>query len=64
MLTRTKPEKRTTVREAQKHPYIRGGTNNEPIFELPSGDFPSKCGDPIVPLKSAKELAAQQKRER
>jgi len=65
MLTRTKPENRITVREAQKHPYIRGGTNDEPIFELPCGDFPSKCGDPIVPLKSAKELTTQQKeRER
>mmetsp|Transcript_3522 Transcript_3522/g.3924 ORF Transcript_3522/g.3924 Transcript_3522/m.3924 type:complete len:516 (+) Transcript_3522:243-1790(+) len=65
MLTRTKPENRMTVREAQKHPYIRGGTNDEPIFVLPCGDFPSKCGDPIVPLKSAKELTTQQKeRER
>jgi len=65
MLTRTKPENRMTVREAQNHPYIRGGSGNEPVFELPRGDIPSMCGDPVVPLKCAKDLATQQKeRER
>lgn len=61
MLTRTKPENRITVREAQNHPYIRGGTDEEPIFELPAGDIPSNCGDPVVPLECAKDLAKEQK---
>jgi serine/threonine protein kinase len=60
MLTKTKPEERMTVREAQGHPYIRGGPG-EDIFSLPAGDIPSKCGDPVVPLKCAKELAVIQK---
>jgi len=65
MLTRTKPENRVTVREAQKHPYIRGGAGSDPVFVMPSGDYPSQCGDPVVPLNCAEALATQQKeRER
>jgi len=63
MLTKTKPEERMTVREAQSHPYIRGG-KGDAIFSLPSGDVPSKCGDPVVPLKCAKALAETQKERR
>lgn len=61
MLTRTKPENRITVREAQNHPYIRGGLDREPVFELPAGDIPSNCGDPVIPLECAKDLAKEQK---
>mmetsp|Transcript_26027 Transcript_26027/g.38470 ORF Transcript_26027/g.38470 Transcript_26027/m.38470 type:complete len:547 (-) Transcript_26027:187-1827(-) len=61
MLTRTKPENRITVREAQNHPYIRGGLDGEPVVELPSGDIPSNCGDPVIPLECAKHLAKEQK---
>lgn len=60
MLTKSNPEERLTVREAQIHPYIRGGQGEEP-FQLPAGDIPSKCGDPVVPLKCAKDLIAFQK---
>lgn len=63
MLTKTNPEERMTVREAQMHPYIRGAVG-EDIFSLPEGDIPSKCGDPVVPLKCAKELAGIQKGRR
>jgi serine/threonine protein kinase len=63
MLTKTKPEERMTVREAQSHPYIRGGRGDD-IFSLPEGDVPSKCGDPVVPLKCAKALAETQKERR
>jgi serine/threonine protein kinase len=62
MLTKTKPEERMTVREAQNHPYIRGGARSgDEVFSLPAGDYPSKCGDPVVPLKCAKALADGQK---
>jgi len=60
MLTKTDPEERITVREAQDHPYIRGGPG-EDIFSLPAGNVPSNCGDPVVPLHCAKELADIQK---
>ena len=60
MLTKTNPEERMTVREAQMHPYIRGHNDEEP-YTLPKGDVPSNCGDPIVPLKCASDLALIQK---
>jgi hypothetical protein len=59
-MTKSNPEDRITVREAQEHPYIRGGPDETP-YVLPSGDVPSKCGDPVVPLKCARELADFQK---
>ena len=60
MLTKTNPEDRLTVREAQMHPYIQG-RQDEDRFSLPAGDIPSKCGDPVVPLKCAKSLVEFQK---
>ena len=60
MLTKTNPEERLTVREAQIHPYIRGHHGEDP-FALPAGDIPSNCGDPVVPLKCAKNLIEFQK---
>ena len=54
MLTKTNPAERMTVREAQNHPYIRG--MGIP-FPLPQGDFPSKHGDPVVPLTCASAYA-------
>jgi serine/threonine protein kinase len=51
MMTKTNPDERMTVREAQIHPYIRGVGVNP--FELPQGDYPSRHGDPVVPLKCA-----------
>lgn len=56
-LTKSKPEERMTVREAQNHPYIRG-RKGEREFKLPEGDIPSKHGDPVIPLKCATQLAA------
>lgn len=50
-----KPEDRMTVREAQTHPYICGNANEN--YRLPEGDFPSKHGDPVVPLTCAPELS-------
>jgi len=61
-LTKTKPEERMTVREAQNHAYIRG-KKGEKVFELPEGDIPSKHGDPVVPLKCAEDLAAIMEKE-
>jgi serine/threonine protein kinase len=51
MMTKTNPDERITVREAQIHPYIRG-VGATP-YELPQGDYPSRHGDPVVPLKCA-----------
>lgn len=56
-LTKTRPEERMTVREAQNHAYIRG-RKDEIEFRLPEGDIPSKHGDPVVPLQCAKHLAS------
>lgn len=50
------PEDRMTVREAQNHPYIAGGPD-EPTYEPPHGDIPSKHGDPVIPLKCAADLS-------
>jgi serine/threonine protein kinase len=55
-MTEKAPEKRMTVREAQNHPYIIGGPDEEP-YTLPRGDYPSSHGDPVVPLKCATELS-------
>jgi len=51
-----KPEDRMTVREAQNHPYIVGPPD-ESTYIPPSGDFPSKHGDPVVPLTCAPDLS-------
>lgn len=45
-LTKTKAGKRMTVRQAQKHRWIRGG-EGEPDYELPQGNYPSSTGSPI-----------------
>jgi len=55
-MTEKQPEARMTVREAQHHPWIAGKEGEEPYL-LPQGDYPSKHGDPVVPLRCAAELS-------
>jgi len=55
-LTKSNPEERMSIREAQLHPWIRGDENEEQ-YEVIQGDFPSHHGDPVVPLKCAGELS-------
>jgi serine/threonine protein kinase len=55
-MTEKKPELRTTVREAQLHPYIVG-SDNEERYSLPAGDIPSGHGDPVIPLECAEKLS-------
>ncbi|GAX24353.1 hypothetical protein FisN_4Lh476 [Fistulifera solaris] len=55
-MTEKKPEDRMTVREAQLHPYIAGGTGEE-SYSPPQGDIPSNHGDPVVPLLCASALS-------
>lgn len=55
-MTEKKPELRTTVREAQLHPYIIGNEKEE-RYSLPAGDIPSGHGDPVIPLQCATELS-------
>ena len=62
-LTKTRPEERMTVREAQNHPYICGH-KGEVMFQLPEGDIPSKHGDPVVPLNCAVDLAVMMDKEK
>ena len=54
-MTEKNPENRMTVREAQCHPWIAGGPDEEP-YEPPIGDYPAKHGDPVVPLHCAHDL--------
>lgn len=56
-LTKKNPDERMTVREAQSSPWIQGGDGEEP-YELAFGDFPSRHGDPVVPLTCAPRLAS------
>lgn len=57
-MTEKKPENRMTVREAQNDPWIAGQADDtDPVYNAPVGDYPSKHGDPVVPLKCAKELS-------
>ncbi|KAG7360482.1 serine/threonine protein kinase [Nitzschia inconspicua] len=55
-LTKSNPEDRMSIREAQLHPWIRGGDGEEP-YEVTQGDYPSHHGDPVVPLKCAGDLS-------
>mmetsp|Transcript_11014 Transcript_11014/g.17040 ORF Transcript_11014/g.17040 Transcript_11014/m.17040 type:complete len:574 (-) Transcript_11014:82-1803(-) len=55
-LTRSKPEDRITIREAQNEVWIKGD-EGEPEWIFPQGDYPSKHGDPVVPLNCADALA-------
>lgn len=55
-MTEKKPEDRMTVREAQNEPYIAGGPG-EDSYQPPQGDFPTKHGDPVVPLNCAASLS-------
>lgn len=55
-MTEKNPSDRMTVREAQHHPWIAGGTG-ETKYLLPQGDVPSEHGDPVVPLKCATHLS-------
>jgi serine/threonine protein kinase len=57
-LTKPDPEERMTVREAQTHPWIMGGSHGEPHWDFPKGDIPSQHGDPVIPLECAEELSA------
>jgi serine/threonine protein kinase len=57
-LTKSNPEERISIREAQLHPWIRGDeSSGEPPYEVTQGDFPSHHGDPVVPLKCAGDLS-------
>lgn len=56
-MTEKDPEKRMTVREAQHNPYIAGGQGDDKPYKFPQGDYPSKHGDPVVPLKCADKLS-------
>jgi serine/threonine protein kinase len=55
-LTRSNPDNRMSIREAQLHPWIRGDDAGIP-YEVTQGDFPSHHGDPVVPLKCAGDLS-------
>jgi serine/threonine protein kinase len=55
-LTKSNPEERMSIREAQLHPWIKGGPGEEP-YEVAQGDVPSHHGDPVVPLKCAGDLS-------
>ena len=56
-LTKKDPEERMSIRQAQLHPWVRGAEDSgEPPYEVTQGDFPSKHGDPVVPLKCAGAL--------
>lgn len=55
-LTKSNPEERMSIREAQNHPWIRGDETEEQ-YEVAQGDIPSHHGDPVVPLKCAGELS-------
>jgi len=55
-LTRSKPEDRITIREAQNEAWIKGD-EGEPEWIFPEGDYPSKHGDRVVPLNCADALA-------
>lgn len=56
-LTKKDPEERMSIRQAQLHPWIKGDEMiGEPLYEVPQGDYPSKHGDPVVPLKCAGDL--------
>ena len=57
-MTEKQPEARMTVREAQNDPYIvRNEADKDDKWVMPMGDYPSKHGDPVVPLKCAAELS-------
>lgn len=57
-LTKPDPDERISVREAQLHPWIAGGSKGEPRWEFPEGDTPSQHGDPVKPLECAEALSA------
>eukprot|EP00529_Nitzschia_sp_RCC80_P024855 CAMPEP_0113478286 /NCGR_PEP_ID=MMETSP0014_2-20120614/20672_1 /TAXON_ID=2857 /ORGANISM="Nitzschia sp." /LENGTH=536 /DNA_ID=CAMNT_0000371461 /DNA_START=52 /DNA_END=1665 /DNA_ORIENTATION=+ /assembly_acc=CAM_ASM_000159 len=56
-LTKSNPEDRMSIREAQLHTWIKGeeGDKDYP-YEVAQGDVPSHHGDPVVPLKCAGDL--------
>jgi serine/threonine protein kinase len=57
-MTEKDPEARMTVREAQNDPYIVPNmTDKDDKWVTPVGDFPSKHGDPVVPLTCAADLS-------
>jgi len=55
-LTKSNPEERLSIREAQNHPWICGDHTEEPYIGV-QGDYPSRHGDPVVPLKCSGELS-------
>lgn len=57
-LTKPDPEERITVREAQNHPWIFGGSHGEEKWDFPQGDIPTSHGDPVKPLECAEGLSA------
>ena len=57
-MTEKQPDARMTVREAQNDPYIvRSSSEKDDKWIMPVGDYPSKHGDPVVPLKCSTELS-------
>lgn len=55
-MTEKKPDDRMSVREAQLQPWIAGNEDEE-AYILPQGDYPSRHGDPVIPLKCAPTLS-------
>eukprot|EP00985_Skeletonema_marinoi_P032137 scaffold38986_cov153-Skeletonema_marinoi.AAC.4 len=51
-LLKAKEEERLTVPLAREEPWIKGGMDrNDPVVELPAGDYPAENDNPIVCLK-------------
>lgn len=56
-LTKSNPEDRMSIREAQLHSWVKGEEDDKDYpYEVAQGDYPSKHGDPVVPLKCAGDL--------
>jgi serine/threonine protein kinase len=55
-LTKSNPDDRMSIREAQLHSWIRGNDPEGP-YEVTQGDIPSHHGDPVVPLNCAGHLS-------
>lgn len=52
-LMKAKEDERLTVPLARVEPWIKGGNENDPLFQMPVGDHSGGNDDPIVCLKCA-----------